>query len=96
MKMPKGIIDPHWEEHERTYFVGEAWEIKALYRAIAKHGYNIMPKYGTFPKFNMEKCYALCLESVPGSGIVFASVVNGDTMLHLILDNEIVSGFGIR
>lgn len=40
-----------------------------------------MPKYDTFPKLNIEKCYALCLEQVVGSDMVFASVVSGDTML---------------
>lgn len=55
-----------------------------------------MPKYDAFPKFNMEKCYALCLEQVVDSSVVFASVVSGDTMLHMMLENEVVAGIGIR
>ena len=69
-----------------VYYVGQASDIKAMYKAIRRNKVvNLYPMFCKCPKFAENKSiYALCINE---DG--FFTIVNSDTMLKLII-NELV------
>nr|DAH16048.1 MAG TPA: hypothetical protein [Caudoviricetes sp.] len=67
-------------------YVGVASEIKALYKTLLRHEekHKCRPYDSDFPEFNPLKLYGLAIED---DG--FMSVIDADTILHLILDDDI-------
>lgn len=72
------------EENTYTLFVGEAQEVKAVYRSMYKAwNRNVTNYYNAFcgfPKFNGEKCYGLLINDTE----MHFHVVSSDTALRLI------------
>lgn len=68
------------------YYVGETADIKALYKSIRRNKWtNLVPLFVESPKFSENKSvYALCIENDK-----YVSVVNSDTMLHMIITGEV-------
>ena len=71
----------------REYYVGETADIKAMYKSIARNKITgLCPEFEGSPKFSDKKSvYALCIDEFN-----YFSVVNSDTMLSILLDNNIV------
>lgn len=74
---------------ESTYLVGEATEIKALYKSITRAAKNgntgLCPRFLDFPVFNENRrIYALCVDFAG-----YVTVINSDTMLSLILSGDV-------
>ena len=69
-----------------TLYVGEAQEVKAVYRSMRKawnrNATNFYNLHIDFPKFNYEKCYGLFIND---KGMTF-HVISSDTALRMIAD----------
>lgn len=69
-------------DYESTFYIGEASEIKSLYKALLRNEHhNLIPTFINFPIFNENKYYALEINH----NINRFSIVNSDTMLRLIV-----------
>lgn len=71
-----------------TIFVGEANEIKALYKSLRRNDGYYCPFYAGYPTLNPDKLYGLDLNwyvSDTGHYSYFA-VINSDTLAHLFND----------
>lgn len=70
-----------------SYYVGETADIKAMYKSILRNRTsNLRPMFCDFPKFSDNKSiYALCIDEFAG----WVSIVNSDTMLAMIISNEV-------
>lgn len=65
-------------------FVGEAHEIKELYKRLEKRG-NLRPLYAEFPRFNEERLYGLYIDLETR----YFQVASSDTVLRMLLDGEL-------
>lgn len=92
----KKYIDKETGVAETLYFVAHRDEVKTLYKSILrasrKGNTELIPAYRDFPIFSPEKqVYALAVDLYDGRNrLGWFQIVNSDTMLHLIMDGDVV------
>lgn len=71
---------------ECNMFVGEADEIKSLYKTLNRHydKCHYYPLFTDFPKFNTSKLYGLEIDEDCSF-----TIINSDVLSRMLLDNEI-------
>ncbi len=69
------------------YYVGTAREVVSLYKNFLNREI-AAPEFCDYPKFNMDKSYALAITDVSSDEIPTMMVITSDTFVSLLLDYE--------
>lgn len=80
----------NYDEEDGTinyYYVGTAREVASLYKNFLNREI-AAPEFCDYPKFNMDKNYALVITDVSSDEIPTMMVITSDTFVSLLLDYE--------
>lgn len=69
------------------YYAGTAREVASLYKNFLNREI-AAPEFCDYPKFNMDKNYALAVTDVSSDEIPTMMVITSDTFVSLLLDYE--------